>query len=114
MNDIEIICDLKQNDMQKLEQRLIELAQIGSENENNERSSKKKIEELKTKLSGLLEETNQQDETVKKMDRIINVMKMEMEEKENMALQLQDEVYNNFTQNRLIQSFISYDSLIGT
>lgn len=92
-----MICNLKQNNLQKLEQQLIESAQIGSERENNERMNKKKIEELETKLGDLLKESHQQDEAVQKMDRIINVLKMEMEEKDNVTRQLQDEVCDCFT-----------------
>lgn len=84
--------DRLKNTMQKLEQQLIESAAIGTEMENNERTNKKKIEELEAKLGDLMEESNQQDEAVKKMDRLINVMKMEMAEKENVARQLQDEL----------------------
>ena len=107
MNWVEIICNWKQNTMQKLEQQLIESAAIGTEMENNERTNKKKIEELEAKLGDLMEESNQQDEAVKKMDRLINVMKMEMAEKENVARQLQDEV------NRCLSPIASMHDLIN-
>ena len=71
---------------------MIESAQIRSENENNEQVNTKKIMQLEKKLGELLEETKQQNESAQHMDRMITVMKMEMEEKDNVAHQLQNEV----------------------
>lgn len=75
---------------------MLQTDQNKGDSESRERVYKQELKELRSQLSELNHERHLQKEGVQQAERSVKTIRLELEEKENIVRQLQDEVFIDF------------------